>query len=184
MQSSVKLSTQCPACGNDKASLEFFQLNIPYFGEVMESVLLCRRCGYRHSDVLVLEQREPVRYTLVIESAEDMYIRVIRSSSATIKVPELGIEVTPGSDAQGFISNVEGVLLRMEEAVQTAERWAEREEVKKRARELLKKISEIKSGKRRATLIISDPTGNSAIISEKAKKEVLSEDSKGEPEGA
>ncbi len=180
MQSNVKLSTHCPACSNEKATLEFFQFEIPYFGEVMESVLLCRRCGYRHTDVMVLEQREPARYTLVIESAEDMYIRVIRSSSATIKVPELGIEVTPGSEAQGFISNVEGVLLRMEEAVQTAERWAESEAAKKRAKELLRKIAEIKAGKRRATLIISDPTGNSAIISEKARKEVLSEDSTGE----
>ena len=180
MQSDVKLSAQCPACGNEKATLEFFQLEVPYFGEVMESVLLCRRCGYRHTDVMVLEQREPVRYTLAIESAEDMYIRVIRSSSATIEVPELGIEVTPGSEAQGFVSNVEGVLLRMEEAVRTAERWAESETAKKRARELLREIAEIREGRRRATLIISDPTGNSAIVSEKAKKEVLGEDSTGE----
>jgi zinc finger protein len=180
LQSNVKLSTPCPACGNEKATLEFFQFNIPYFGEVMESVLLCRRCGYRHTDVMVLEQKEPARYTLVIDSAEDMYIRVIRSSSATIEVPELGIEVTPGSEAQGFVSNVEGVLLRMEEAVRTAQRWAESEAAKKRAKELLREIAEIKAGKRRATLIISDPTGNSAIISEKARKEALGEDSPGE----
>ena len=139
----------------------------------MESVLLCASCGYRHTDVMVLEEREPARYTLTIESAEDMYIRVIRSSSATMVVPELGIEVTPGSEAQGFVSNVEGVLMRMEEAVRTAQRWAESEEAKRRAEELLRRIAEIKAGKRKATLIISDPTGNSAIVSEKARKEAL-----------
>ena len=173
MQGNVKTTTRCPGCKRNTATLEFFQFEIPYFGEVMESVLLCASCGYRHTDVMVLEEREPARYTLTIESAEDMYIRVIRSSSATMAVPELGIEVTPGSEAQGFVSNVEGVLMRMEEAVRTAQRWAESEEAKRRAEELLRRIAEIKAGKRKATLIISDPTGNSAIVSEKARKEAL-----------
>jgi len=182
LQSKVVLKTHCPACGQEGAKLEFLQTRIPYFGEVMESVLLCGGCGYRNVDVMVLEQREPARYTLVIDSAEDMYIRVIRSSSASIAVPELGVEVTPGSEAEGFVSNVEGVLLRIAEAVRTAQRWAESESARERASELLAQIEEIRAGKRRATLIITDPTGNSAIVSGKAKKEVLHENSAGEQE--
>jgi zinc finger protein len=178
----VALKTSCPACSYEGARLEFFQIKIPYFGDVMESVLLCERCGYRNADVMSLEQREPARYTLVIDSAEDMYIRVIRSSSASIAVPELGVEVTPGSEAEGFVSNVEGVLLRIAEAVRTAQRWAESESARERASELLVQIEEIRAGKRRATLIITDPTGNSAIVSGKARKEVLHEGSTGEQE--
>jgi len=184
LPSKSALQTSCPACGASDAKLEFFQMQIPYFGEVMESVLLCGRCGYRNADVVVLEEREPARYTLRIESAEDMYARVIRSSRASIEVPELGVEVTPGSEAEGFVSNVEGVLLRIEEAVRIAGRWAESGKARERARELLRQINEIRAGKRRATLIITDPTGNSAILSEKAKKEVLHEDITGKQKGA
>ncbi len=167
------LSIICPACSKPGAKIIFNVHEIPYFGEVMESVLICENCNYKHVDIEILEEREPARYTLKVETEEDLNARVLRSSSGTIRIPELGVEVFPGRESMGFITNVEGVLERVKEAIGMAERWAEEEEKKLRARELLEKIDRITSGKESMTLIVEDPTGNSAIISKKVKKEKL-----------
>ncbi len=168
------LSILCPACGEPGVLLDFHVHTIPYFGEVMESTLLCNRCGYRQVDVQILEEKEPCRYTLKVKGEEDINARVVRSSTGKIIIPELGVEVTPGSDAQGFISNIEGVLERVSDAIKMARNWAEEEEKKKKADELLSRIEDVKEGKEEVTVILEDPFGNSAIISEKAKREKLS----------
>ena len=81
-------------------------------------------CGFRHSDTILLTQKEPVRYTLAVETIDDLDARVIRSSSGTIRVPELGVDIEPGFASESYISNVEGVLDRIEGIVCFATRSA------------------------------------------------------------
>ena len=45
-------------------------------------------CGFRHSDTILLTQKEPVRCLLAVKTIDDLDARVIRSSSGTIRVPE------------------------------------------------------------------------------------------------
>jgi zinc finger protein len=71
------------------------------FGEIMESLVKCSSCTYRHLNVLALEEKESSRYSLQVEKVEDMLNRIVRSSQATVKVPELGIKITPGLEAEG-----------------------------------------------------------------------------------
>ena len=53
----------------------------------------------------------------MVDSPEDLAIRVVRSMSASLEVPELGVRIDPGPACQGFVSNVEGVLDRIEQIV-------------------------------------------------------------------
>lgn len=156
----------CPVC--EKAGLKTTSNthDIPYFEEVMEMLTKCDSCGYRHVDVLVLGEKEPARYTLKIESAGDMHARVVRSGRSIVEVPELGVKITPGPDAEGYISNVEGVLKRIEDAIRM-------HPASEKSKELLEKIKRAKEGRETLHLKIEDPTGNSAIISEKALKEEI-----------
>jgi zinc finger protein len=156
----------CPVCAKAGLEITTNTHNIPYFEEVMETLVKCDSCGYRHVDVLVLGEKEPSRYTLKIESAEDMHARVVRSGRSTVEVVELGVKITPGPDAQGYISNVEGVLKRIEDIVMMQGESKKKEEI-------LQKIKDAKEGKFTLNLIITDPSGNSAIISDKAKKEEI-----------
>jgi zinc finger protein len=165
------MSIACPVCEKPGLDITFNKLEIPYFGEVMESVTRCSFCGYRHADVMALEEKEPTRYTIQIEGEEDMFIRVVRSSYSTVEVPELGVKVTPGPRAEGYVSNIEGVLERIERVVGMTKGQSTRR--KQKVEEILQKIKGIREGKEKATLIIEDPSGNSAIISEKALKEPL-----------
>ena len=64
------------------------------------------------------------------------------------------------------MSNVEGILDRVERIVKMARKWAEKEEEVKRADELLGEIDAAREGKACFTLVIEDPMGNSAIVDE------------------
>jgi len=157
---------RCPICGAE-SELHFLPYEIPYFGDAMMFIAVCPSCGYRSTDVMILSGEKRRRCEMVISSAQDLNVRVIRSSFGSIEIPELGVSVKPGR-GESFISTVEGLLKRVEEAVKMLSRDVEGEK-KKRAGYILEQIEEIKSGKASMTLIIDDPTGNSAIISDRAK---------------
>ncbi len=141
----------------------------------MESVIQCSSCKYKHVDIFTLEEKGHVRFTLKVAGEGDMSVRVVRSSHASIEIPELGVKITPGAQADGYISNVEGVLSRLEDVVLTAESWNKGKKAEK-SRELLERIKRIKQGKESIHLILDDPTGNSAIISKKVVKVKVSEE--------
>ena len=127
------------------------------------------QCGHKYTDVLALTEKEPARYEFHVESQSDLNVRVIRSSTGKIKLPELGITIDPGTASEPFISNIEGVLERVQKILQMLLRDEEKRE---RAEELLNQIDEIyKNGN--LTVLIEDPVGNSAILSKNAKKTLL-----------
>ncbi len=98
-------------------------------------------------------------------------MRVVKSARATVRIPELGIEVKPGPASEGYISNVEGVLERMEDAMAGMKELLPKKDGK--LRELVSKINWFRQGKGGFTLVIEDPSGNSAIVSKKTKEEKL-----------
>jgi len=170
------ITTDCPVCkGKNTLEMTSKTENIPYFGEIMESTILCSECGYRHSDTICLEQKEPVKYTLEINK-NNINARIVKSQTATLSIPELGLKVEPGPKSQGYVSNIEGVLSRFESAVATAMEWAEEEQIKGNALRILEKIENLKYGNVTATLVIEDPFGHSIIIHDDAKHRKLSED--------
>jgi zinc finger protein len=170
------IKTDCPVCkGKETLEMTSKTEKIPYFGEIMESTLLCSECGYRHSDTICLEQKEPVRYTLEIKK-DKLNARVVKSQSATLSIPELGLKVEPGPQSQGYVSNVEGVLDRFESAVATALEWAEEENIKGNALRIIEKIENVKSGQGTATLVVEDPLGHSIIAHNDAKHRRLTEE--------
>jgi zinc finger protein len=163
----------CPSCGATGA----FQIkgsvdDIPYFGEVMETLVTCSNCGLRHVDVMCLGQRKPMRYEFKITAESDLMVRVVRSSTGTLKVPELGITVEPGFASEGYVSNIEGVLERIEQAVKLALKGV-RGAKRRRGEAILKKIEAIREGKLKARVLIMDPFGHSAILAKRVKKREL-----------
>ncbi|MFZ3058973.1 MAG: ZPR1 zinc finger domain-containing protein [Candidatus Methanoperedens sp.] len=164
----------CPLCHKELLT-NWVPDNIPFFGEVMHITSICE-CGFRYSDTLILAQRKPVRYELKIKNQDDLDARVVRSTSGTIRIPELGVNIEPGPASESFVSNIEGVLDRVEEILGMVTRWDEKEKTE-RALELLSILEKIKAGNYEITVIIEDPLGNSAIIAENAtKKELTAED--------
>jgi zinc finger protein len=168
-----EMKIDCPVCECKNSMIVITKTeNIPYFGEIMESTAKCHDCGYKHSDIMCLEQKESVRYELKIDKS-NLNARVIRSQSATVRIPELGLKVEPGPRSQGYVSNVEGVLTRFHDAVITAMNLVQDAQSKENASNILKELEKVKNGENTVTMIIEDPFGHSIIIHEDALKREL-----------
>ena len=159
----------CPSC-NTEIEYLYKTENIPYFSDILIISAICPSCGYKFVDTQLLKHGEPARYSVTIDVEEDLAIRVVRSMSASIEIPEFGVRIDPGPTCQGFISNVEGVLDRIATVVNMTFRWGTDEE-KENATALLANIARVKAGTFPVTLILEDPSGNSGIIADKTVKE-------------
>jgi zinc finger protein len=151
-------------------------MNLPYFNEIVLTIIFCENCDYKYSDVIITEQKEPLEYKIVISEVDDLKIRIIRSSSATVELPELGIKIELGAASEAYISNVEGLLNRVVSVIEQAIRFADDEDKKVSGNELLETIEQLRNGEGQVTILIKDPFGNSGIISDKAEKRELSPD--------
>jgi zinc finger protein len=165
----TKVAGSCPCCNTDIEYL-YKTENIPYFSDILIISAICPECGYKFVDTQLLKHGDPARYTVAIAAEEDLGIRVVRSMGASIEIPELGVRIDPGPLCQGFVSNVEGVLDRIERVVKGALSWGNEVE-KENAAALLADIVRVKAGTFPVTLILEDPDGNSGIETERTVKE-------------
>jgi len=159
----------CPLCHEKTLILTESESEIPYFGKVYLYSMTCNNCKYHKADVESAEKREPVKYMFEVSSEHDMKVRVVKSSEATVKIPHI-TTITPGPASQGYVTNVEGILNRVKLQIETLRDTAENDDNKTKAKNLLKKLTRIRLGQEKQKIIIEDPSGNSAIISEKSQK--------------
>lgn len=166
----------CPVCnGKQTAESTTKTSDIPHFGEILETSLICSACGYKHNDVICLEQKEPVKHTIPINK-NTLKSRVVKSQSGTVSIPELGLKVEPGPKSIGYVSNVEGTVLHFEEGVKQALIIFDGEKSQKNGLAILEKLLLLADGEIEATLIIEDPFGQSNIIDINVKEEPLTEE--------
>jgi zinc finger protein len=165
----------CPACENVGLEYNAETIDLPYLGESLETMLRCLKCGYRHTDFILTEVKDAIRATYTIDDEAAMSVRVVRSSSGTVRIPELGIEIEPGIASDAYISNIEGIFVRIESVLDQLFRDAEGEKERLPIQKLIDILQAARNGAADSmTLIIEDPFGNSAIISKETKVEKLS----------
>ena len=157
-----------PMCMKKTLTLSEELVDIPHFGPTYIFTMSCSSCKYSKSDVEAAELKEASKYELEIDSEDDLGIKVVKSSEATLKIPRIAT-ITPGPVSDGYFSNVEGVLNRVKTGIEQARDSAEDDSDKKKAKNMLKKINRVIWGKEKLKIVIEDPTGNSAILSDKAK---------------
>ncbi len=160
---------QCPICQKKTLTLMEDEQEVPFFGKLAIFSMTCSDCGFKKSDIESIAPKEAVKYTLEVNSEEDLKIRVVKSSGATVKIPHI-ITMEPGPASNGYVTNVEGVLNRAKEAVETMKDSDEDPKIQKKCKNMLKKIQKVLWGREKVKITIDDPTGNSAIISENAVK--------------
>ncbi len=162
----------CPMCRKKTLMLSEMKIEVPYFGNLFVFSMTCSSCKYRKADLEAEEQKEPCKFTFEVKNKKDLNVRVIKSAEATVKIPHVGV-MEPGPASEGFITNVEGIITKFKEQVGQLQDTEEDPGAKKKAKNLLKKIQKVLWGSEKLKIIIEDPTGNSAIISNKAVKRKL-----------
>jgi zinc finger protein len=160
---------KCPICTENKLTLVEDSIEIPYFGKVDIFSMSCNACGFKQSDVEAAEEKDPARYEFTAEKKDDLNVRVVRSSEGVISIPQLKMSMEPGVGAEGFVSNIESVILRFKKILENERDNSDDDETRKHAKNLLKKLWKVECGEMPLKIVIEDKTGNSAIISDKAK---------------
>ena len=62
-----EMSIKCPACNTENTAKSIMkEIEIPHFGKVLETTIICESCGFKHSDIIALEQNDPAKYILII----------------------------------------------------------------------------------------------------------------------
>ena len=184
MESDVDLP--CPTCKNE-GSLKLLSMSseIPYFGEHTQITLSCEHCGMRQTDFIPSEERGALSFFLSIEKVEHLQARIVRGSSGTVRIPELDLEVSPGTQSTGYVSNVEGVVNRFIDIIRMMMRQirTEIEDGNDESEQNLEKLFQLEmalSALAKGELLgelsleILDPKGHSIIGHDDAEKKELS----------
>ena len=185
----------CPIC---QLQGEVYMIDhideIPYFGEHTQVTVMCHSCGWKQTDFIPAEGKKAGCWSLVIENQNHLKSRVVRSSSCTIRIPELDLQVNPGSNATGYVSNVEGVINRFVEVInmvlrdlqndisaklnetETTTLTESMQEIEQ-LESLLNRLTRVgKDGNKPFTLELLDPHGHSMIIDDSASERELSDE--------
>lgn len=158
----------CPFCHEKTLSLMETSREVPFFGVCHIFSMDCTSCKYHKADVESDEDRGPVTYTFTVENEDDLKVRVIKSSNADVKLGMIGT-IESGETANGYITNIEGLIKRMQRQIESLKETADDADVAKKCKNHLKKITRVLWGQEPMKIVIKDPTGNSAIISDKVE---------------
>ena len=162
----LEYEIECPTC-RTRMMVEEYLYEMPLVGKVLIASGTCNYCGYRFSDVRLAEPREPRKIVYNVEKPGDENALVIRASTASIKIPELGVEITPGPASRGYITTIEGIILDVIE--KTKFLCSSPDAPKKTCDEKIKELEDARNVAKPFTIIIIDPEGVSAIISDRVK---------------
>ncbi|MEM2214494.1 MAG: ZPR1 zinc finger domain-containing protein [Candidatus Nezhaarchaeales archaeon] len=160
-----RFKTYCPTCGKHYLKVSEICYEFPNFGNVYLLSIFCEHCGFKHTDVMEINpHHEPSRITVKVEEPDDISHIVVRSSHATVRIPELGVTITPGPYAQGVITTIEGFLHRAKEIVEFLASSELSNEQMQRCSEILNKLVAAINGRLKFTFIIEDPSGLSTVV--------------------
>ncbi|KAG8662546.1 hypothetical protein MANES_01G122000v8 [Manihot esculenta] len=108
----------CGACAS-RCETRMFVTKIPYFQEVIVMASTCDSCGYRNSELkpggAIPEKGK--RITLHVKNVNDLSRDVIKSDTASVKVPELELELASGT-LGGVVTTVEGLITKISESLE------------------------------------------------------------------
>ncbi|KAK4440330.1 Zinc finger protein ZPR1 [Sesamum alatum] len=162
-----EIESLCMRCGENGIT-RFLLTLIPHFRKILLSAFECPHCGERNNEVQFAGEIQPkgCHYILEVPSGDEkMFNRqVVKSETATIKIPELDFEIPPEAQ-RGSLSTVEGILVRAADELEALQE--ERKKVDPQTAEaideFLIKLRACATGQSQFTFTLDDPAGNSFI---------------------
>ena len=160
---------QCPACKKGTISIKKTIYDLPDKDKMLIIKFDCNNCNYSNNDIIPLTTNfKPGIITLKVRDETDLKSKIYRSPVGKLEIPELDLVVEPGPSATFYYTNIEGILLRFENAVSIYKKNLEKNDPQcDEIDELSKNIQEALKGKFKFTLKITDTGGGSYIVPER-----------------
>ncbi len=158
----------CPRCKEGKIKINRTLHQLPDKEEILILLMECEKCSFRRSDVIPLSSAfQPGTYTLHVKEG-DLTAKIFRSPTGIITLPEADFEIEPGRAAEYLITNVEGILNRMIKWTNfMLPQYSKDEHEYTKVKSTLDTLTKCKNGTLDFTLILTDDSGGSYIISSK-----------------
>ncbi len=101
----------CPNCHGNKATTLLLPTKIPMFREIYIMTIQCPECHFRNSEVKFggVIQPQGLKLTLTMTTPADLQRQLVKSDSASLKIPALSFEIPPETQ-KGVVSTIEGVI--------------------------------------------------------------------------
>ncbi|XP_027961609.1 zinc finger protein ZPR1 isoform X1 [Eumetopias jubatus] len=164
-QQPTEIESLCMNCYRN-GTTRLLLTKIPFFREIIVSSFSCEHCGWNDTEIQSAGriQDQGVRYILTVRAQEDMNREVVKTDSATTRIPELDFEI-PAFSQKGVLTTVEGLISRAVSGLEQDQpaRRANEKAVAERIDEFIVKLKELKQVASPFTLIIDDPSGNSFV---------------------
>ena len=144
-------------------------IEIPHFKEVVIMATVCESCGHRTNEVKSGGGIEPmgVKIEVIVAGKEDFNRDLLKSETCHMQIPELELEIGPAA-LGGRFTTAEGILVAIKEQLSSSTAFSgdsSDPETVKRMKVFISHLNEVFEEKRRITLILDDPAGNSYIQS-------------------
>ncbi|XP_017755920.1 PREDICTED: zinc finger protein ZPR1 [Eufriesea mexicana] len=164
----LSFRTNCPEC-NCPCETNMKLTNIPHFKEVVIMATVCEACGHRTNEVKSGGGIEHmgVKIKVKVAGKEDFSRDLLKSETCYMQVPELELEIGPAT-LGGRFTTVEGILVAVKEQLSSSIAFSgdsSDPDTMKRMDDFISHLNEVLEGKRKITLVLDDPAGNSYIQS-------------------
>eukprot|EP00268_Persea_americana_P054899 TRINITY_DN633_c0_g1_i2.p1 TRINITY_DN633_c0_g1~~TRINITY_DN633_c0_g1_i2.p1 ORF type:complete len:500 (+),score=117.74 TRINITY_DN633_c0_g1_i2:289-1788(+) len=162
-----QIESLCMRC-RENGETRLLLTRIPHFREVVLMAFECPHCNERNNEVQFAGQLQPrgCCYRLNVPPGDTKAFnrQVVKSDSATIKIPEIEFEIPPEAQ-RGTLSTVEGILVRAADELTALqeERKKVYPEMAEALDRFLVKLRSFAAGDAPFTFILDDPAGNSFI---------------------
>ncbi|MEJ2249831.1 MAG: ZPR1 zinc finger domain-containing protein [Candidatus Lokiarchaeota archaeon] len=163
---------KCPACQKGIIEIIKTEYDLPDQDKMLILKFECNNCNFHKNDIIPLTTRiEPGISSLKVTNEIDLKSKVYRSPTGKLEIPELEVIVTPGPRAQFYFTNIEGILMRFEDAVNIYEKNLDKNDPEKiEVGKILKDLKKAMRGELNFTVKLTDESGGSYIIPEDKSK--------------
>lgn len=159
----IEKSIRCPICG-EEVEITRTIYSLPDGDDVIIFVIQCQHCGYRKADTIpIYTAFKPGIYRLRVDDG-DLTSKIFRGTTGNLEIPEIGVTIERGPAANFDFTNVEGILLKIEEQVKFFLQTTPSETKEwEQANETLKRLTACKERRKNFTVILTDMEGGSYI---------------------
>ncbi|KAG4305354.1 hypothetical protein PORY_001524 [Pneumocystis oryctolagi] len=162
-----KFPATCSSC-TKPCDTNMKLVDIPYFKEVIIMSTVCDYCGYKSNEVKTGGEipDKGKRITLKVKNMDDLSRDLLKSETCSIKVPELSLDLHPGTLGSRF-TTLEGLLTQvyneLYERIYSKTSDSMEPEKNKQWNTFLERLQDAKNGKIEFTMILDDPISGSYL---------------------
>ncbi|KAK3839437.1 MAG: ZPR1 zinc-finger domain-containing protein [Linnemannia elongata] len=164
-QQVTEIESLCMNC-HENGTTRLLLTRVPHFREVILMAFDCPHCGHRSNE---LQQANAIAvggaiYTCQISNKADLNRQLVKTDTATVKIPEIDFEIPA---QRGQLTTIEGLLSTVIDDLESDQPVRKHldEALYLQIKHIIEKLQDCIDGKTLFTVILDDPAGNSYIES-------------------